>query len=56
MELSGALNEGSSMMGFRSLSSLPAGTGKSRRERNESPTVVQSGGAGLGRGRGGQLD
>lgn len=36
------------MMGFRSLSCLPAGTGKSKRERNESQTVVQSGGAGLG--------
>lgn len=36
------------MMGFRSLSSLPAGTGKSKRERIESQTVIQSGGAGLG--------
>lgn len=48
----------SSMMGFRSLSSLPAGTGKSKRERIESQTVIQSGGAGLGgeRGRPNGLD
>ena len=44
------------MMGFRALSSLPAGTGGSERERNESPTVVQSGGAGLGVGRGAETD
>lgn len=44
------------MMGFRSLSSLPAGTGKSKRERIESQTVIQSGGAGLGGERGGQMD
>lgn len=42
----------SSVMGFRSLSSLPDGTGRSKRERNESPTVVQSGGAGAGWGDG----
>lgn len=42
----------SSMMGFRSLSSLPVGTGKSKRERIESQTVVQSGGAGAGWGKG----
>lgn len=46
----------SSVMGFRALSSLPAGTGRSKRERNESPTVVQSGGAELGVGRGAEMD
>lgn len=39
-------------MGFRSLRCLPAGTGKSKKERNESQTVVQSGRAGLGGGMG----
>lgn len=47
-ELPAALNDCSSMMGFRFLSSLPGDVGKGKRERNESKTVQVEGGGRVG--------